>query len=417
MVMNKKLVGLCSTIALTSVLSMGALAEGIPVLHISAFSGPTSDVGQPYGMGVADVLKYTNQNGGINGNMLDFESVDYGYNAPQAVALYKKAMSRNQLVALQGWGTADTEALVGFVAKDKVFTMSASFSAHLTDPKGTSERTKSPAPYNFFYGPSYSDGCRGLVAFAADDWKKRGEAGTPKFVHMGMNHPYPNAPKESCAAYAEELGFEILNPIEYSLSPGDFKAQCLSLKDGGAQYAYLGNTGGSNISLIKACSTVGVKTQFLANVWGWDMNAFAATGEAGDGVVFVNSTASWNDAAATAGFTKLSAISKMTATDDDYRSVHYIRGVCAASNMVDAMKVAQMKGELTGTTLKDAMETFVNHVPAGLEGVCRPSTWTADDHRGMTEVLVYQTRWNGGKPSMSRVYEANLPRRADWLGW
>ena len=415
--MNKKLLGLCGTLALTSTLAVGAFAEGIPVLHISAFSGPTSDVGQPYGMGVADVLKYTNENGGINGVMLDFESVDYGYQAPQAVALYKKAMSRNRLVALQGWGTADTEALVGFVAKDKVFTMSASFSAQLTDPKGKSARTHSPAPYNFFYGPSYSDGCRGLVSFAADDWKKRGETGQATFIHMGMNHPYPNAPKESCAAYAEELGFKIATPIEYSLSPGDFKAQCLSLKDTGAEYTYLGNTGGSNISLIKACDTVGVKTQFLSNVWGWDMNAFAATGAAGDGVVFVNSTASWTDAAATAGFAKLSAISKMTASDEAYRSVHYIRGVCAASNMVDAMKVAQKKGELTGTTLKDAMETFVNHVPEGLDGVCRSSTWTEDDHRGSTEVLVYQTHWNDGAPSMDRVYVADLPRRDDWLGW
>lgn len=413
--MNKKLLGLCGTLALTSTLAVGAFAEGIPVLHISAFSGPTSDVGQPYGMGVADVLKYTNENGGINGVMLDFESVDYGYQAPQAVALYKKAMSRNRLVALQGWGTADTEALVGFVAKDKVFTMSASFSAQLTDPKGKSARTHSPAPYNFFYGPSYSDGCRGLVSYAADDWKKRGETGQPTFIHMGMNHPYPNAPKESCGAYAEELGFKIATPIEYSLSPGDFKAQCLSLKDTGAEYTYLGNTGGSNISLIKACDTVGVKTQFLSNVWGWDMNAFAATGAAGDGVVFVNSTASWNDEAA--GHARLVAISKMTASDEEYRSVHYIRGVCAASNMVDAMKIAQKKGELTGTTLKAAMETFVNHVPEGLDGVCRPSTWTEDDHRGMTEVLVYQTHWNDGAPSMDRVYVADLPRRDDWLGW
>lgn len=414
--MKKTSLSLCCGLVLTSAMAVSAQAETIPMLHITDASGATSDVGKPYGAGVKDTLDYINANGGINGKLLEFESVDYGYKAPQAIALYKRAMSREQLVALQGWGTADTEALVGFVAKDKVFTMSASFSAHLTDPKGKSGKVKNPAPYNFFYGPSYSDGCRGLVAYAAQDWKDRGMSGKPTFVHMGDNHPYPNAPKEACGAYAEELGFNVGNPIVYSLAPGDFKAQCLSLKDSGAHYAYLGNTGGSNISLIKACDTVGVDTQFLANVWGWDINTFKAAGEAGDGVAFVNSTASWNDNVP--GMDLVRKVSAMSEPNAEYRPVHYIRGVCAAMNMIDAMKMADAKGgKMTGTAVKDAMESMKNHVPTGMEGVCLPSTWTADDHRGMTDVLVYKTSWNGGNPTLAKAYEANLPRRDDWLGW
>ncbi len=56
--------------------------------------------------------------------------------------------------------------------------------------------------------------------------------------------------------------------IQYSLGPGDFKAQCLSLKESGANYAFLGNTSGSNISLLKSCETVGADAQFMANIWG-----------------------------------------------------------------------------------------------------------------------------------------------------
>ncbi len=55
-----------------------------------------------------------------------------------------------------GWGTADTEALTGFLAQDKIPDISGSYAAALTDPEGTSGKAK-PAPYNFFYGPSYSD--------------------------------------------------------------------------------------------------------------------------------------------------------------------------------------------------------------------------------------------------------------------
>ena len=41
----------------------------------------------------------------------------------------------------------------------------------------------------------------------------------------------------------------------FALTPGDYSAQCLTLKSSGANYAYLGNTAASNISVLKACKT------------------------------------------------------------------------------------------------------------------------------------------------------------------
>lgn len=394
----------------------GFAAKTIPVGHLAALTGPTSGVGIPYGSGVADAMSYINSNGGVNGKKLDFQTVDYSYNAPRAVATYKKWMSNLNPVAIQGWGTADTEALVKFVAKDKVTYISASYSGHLTDPQGKSPRTKAPAPYNFFYGPSYSDACRGLVQWAADDWKTKGADGKPKFIHMGDNHPYPNAPKEACAAYAEELGFEVLPSIVYSLKPADAKAQCLSLKDSAANYAYLGNTSGSNISLLKSCNTVGVDTQFLTNVWGWDENSIKATGESGDGVAWVVGAATWTDDVP--GSATLKAISKMSdASGEKPRALHYVRGVCATFFMKEAMLKADAMGEINGTNIKKALESMDGFVPAGLEGVCLPSTWTDEDHRGTTLVNVYTSKFNGGDFQMNKQATVEVPRRAEWLGW
>ncbi len=391
-------------------------ADKIPVGHLAALTGPTSAVGIPYGAGVADAMNYINKNGGINGKQLDFQTVDYSYNAPRAVATYKKWMSNLNPVAIQGWGTADTEALVKFIAKDKVTYISASYSGHLTDPQGKSKHTKAPAPYNFFYGPSYSDACRGLVQWAADDWKAKGASGKAKFIHMGDNHPYPNAPKAACAAYAEELGFEVKPSIVYSLKPADAKAQCLSLKDSGADYAYLGNTSGSNISLLKSCNTVGVDTQFLTNVWGWDENAINATGAAGDGVAWVVGAATWKDNVA--GSATLKAISKMSdPSGKESRALHYVRGVCGTFFMKEAMIKADTMGKINGTNIKKAMETMQAFVPAGLEGVCLPSTWTDEDHRGTTLVSVYTSKFNGGDIKMNKQATVEVPRRAEWLGW
>ena len=134
-----------------------------------------------------------------------------------------------------------------------------------------------------------------MLQWAAEDWKAKGGSGKPKYVHMGANHPYPNAPKAAGEELAKELGFDVLPAVHFALTPGDYTAQCLTLKDSGANYAYLGNTAGSNISVLRACQTAGgAKVQFMGNVWGMDENAMKAAGKAADGVVFpVRTGAVW----------------------------------------------------------------------------------------------------------------------------
>ncbi len=401
--------------ALVAGAGSASAADPIVIGHLADYTGPTSDVGKPYGQGVADALAYINKNGGVAGRPLKFETVDYSYNAPRAIGTYKKWVGTDKVVAIQGWGTADTEALVGFLASDKMPFYSASYSGHLTDPTGKGAKGSKPAPYNFFYGPSYTDGCRALVQWAAADAKKKGVA-QPKFVHMGDNHPYPNAPKEACGEYAKEMGFQLMPPIQYSLKPGDFKAQCLSLKDSGAHYAFLANTGGSTISLLKSCETVGVSTQFLGNVWAMDENALKTAGDAANGVMFVVGGADWKSNAA--GMKTVREISRMSdPTGNEYRVVHYMRGICSVFYMRDAMAAAAKTGAIDGPNIKAAMEKMKDHVPAELQGVCIPSTWTSEDHRGTTKVFIYRAESKGGQQAIAKAGEAEIPRKTEWLGW
>jgi len=405
----------------------------IPVGHLMDNSGATSDVGVPYGQGVADTLAWVNQTrNGVAGRRLAVTGFDYGYQAPRAVSQYQSWAQRERVVAIQGWGTADTEALVRFVTRDRIPYISASYSAALTDAAGTSRRQGvEPAPFNFFYGPSYSDALRGMLQWAAEDWRARGQQGRPRYVHMGANHPYPNSPKEAGEALARELGFEVLPAIQFALTPGDYTAQCLTLKNQGANYAYLGNTAGSNISVLRACQTVGVQVQFLGNVWGMDENAMKAAGTAADGVVFpVRTEAVWGGTGP--GMDTLRAISRISdQAGNAYRPVHYLAGACAAMLMVEAMEsAAEGGGQITGQRIRDGFYVRQDWVPRGFAGVCTPSTFTAQDHRGTMRVALYRARVAGntaqgsvqelmaaGTMSLQPVATIDLPRRADWLGW
>lgn len=390
-------------------------AQPIPIGHLATYTGPTSDVGKPYGQGIADALAYVNKLGGVAGRPLKFESVDYSYETPKAIAAYRRWVAQDKVVAVQGWGTADTEALVTSVAKDQVPYFSASYSGYLTDPAGKGSKGASPAPFNFFYGPSYTDGCRALVQWAAEDARKKGIA-KPKFMHMGDNHPYPNAPREGCGAYAAELGFEMRRSIPYSLKPIDFKPHCQNLRDTGAQYVFLANTSSSNIALLKSCQGVGVKAQFMANVWGMDEAALKDAGDAANGVVFVGGAADWKSEAP--GMKTVREVSRMSdPSGAAYRPLHYLRGVCSVFYMRDAMAAAAKAGGITGPAIKKAMESMKNHVPADLQGVCLPSTWTSEDHRGTSRVIIYEASAKGATQSVRRLAEVDIPRKPEWLGW
>jgi branched-chain amino acid transport system substrate-binding protein len=405
-------------------------AESIPVGHLADQSGPTSDVSVPYAQGVVDALAYINAHGAVNGAKIAVETVDYGYQAPRAITQYKKwSAGSGKIVALQGWGTADTEALTAFVRKDEIPDYSGSYSGHLTDPHGKGPHGSKPAPYNFFYGPSYSDALRAMLIWAAEDWKKKGGVGKPKYVHMGANHPYPNAPKEAGEQIARELGFDVLPAVQFALTPGDYTAQCLTVRDSGANYAYLGNTGGSNISLLKACQTVGAKVQFMGNVWGMDENAAKATGSAADGVIFpLRTTVTWTGQAA--GMKTIRDISKSAdPSGAAYRPVHYLAGVCTVFYMKEAMEWASKNGGVTGPNIRKGMYQRKDWVPAGLDGVCVPSTWSETDHRGMTTVNIYRARVSGdtgapvddlvksGAIRLEKISTIEVPRKPEWLGW
>jgi branched-chain amino acid transport system substrate-binding protein len=399
----------------------------VSVGHLADYSGATADVGVPFGQGTADAMAWVNQRGGVNGAKVNVDTVDYGYQVPRAVTQYKKWVG-DKVAAILGWGTADTEALTSFVAQDQIPYVSASYAAALTDPTGASGKAK-PAPYNFFYGPSYSDSLRAMLTWAAEDWKQKGKPGKPKFVHMGANHPYPNAPKEAGEVLAKELGFDVLPPVQFALTPGDYTAQCLTLKSSGANYAYLGNTAGSNISVLKACKTAGTDVQFLGNVWGMDENAAKAAGEAADGVVFPLRTAvTWGGNAP--GMKTLMDISRMSdASGTAYRPVHYVAAVCAALYLKEAMDWAGKNGGVTGPNVKKGFYQKKDWVPAGMEGVCNPSTWTEADHRSTLTVSLYRAKVSGatdaalgdliknGAIKLDKVTTIELPRKPEWRGW
>ena len=154
-------------------------AGNITIGILADLTGATADVGRPYNEGMLGYVDNLNAAGGIRTRRVVALSEDYAYKVPNAEEKYKKYVQAG-VVAIQGWGTGDSEALRGKVKGDELPFMSASYAEVLTDPK--------QSPYNFVVAPTYSDQMRvALDTIAAE----QPDAQVAVFHH---DSPFGNAP-------------------------------------------------------------------------------------------------------------------------------------------------------------------------------------------------------------------------------
>jgi branched-chain amino acid transport system substrate-binding protein len=366
-------------------------APAIKVGHLADLTGPTGEVGKPYAQGVQDYKNWVNAHGGINGKQIDMAMFDYAYDKNKAVNQYKK-YKEDGVVAIQGWGSGDTEALSKTTGDDKIPYISASYSAHLTDPKKT--------PYNFFCAPDYTTGLRAGLKYLKDNWK---EKRAPKVVFIYPNHPYGIAPIKGGKEYAKELGYEVLGDENVDLKAIEANSQLLSVKNKGADFAWVGGTTNSTAVVLKDAKKLGLTTKFFVNIWGADETTPKLAGGAeGGALVMVGSTVYGSKVP---GMKQLMEITK-----NQPQVTHYIRGYVSMMVLAEALKIADKKRQLNGPGVKAALETLKDFDTGGL--AVDKITFTATDHRPFMKVNI--TEFQKGKLVVLKTIE--LPRKAEWLG-
>jgi branched-chain amino acid transport system substrate-binding protein len=362
----------------------------IKIGHLADLTGPTSSVGKPYAAGVQGYKDYINGKGGINGKKIDMQAIDYAYDKNKAINQYKKYVEE-KVIAIQGWGTGDTEALTGFLAADKIPYLSASYSAHLTDP--------AKAPYNFFIAADYTTQLRAGLKYIKDNWK--GDK-APKIVFIYPNHPYGIAPIKGGKEYAQELGFEVLGDEDVGLKAIEANSQMLSVKSKGADFGWIGGTTPSTAVIIKDAKKLGLETKFLVDIWGNDEDLFKMAEGATDGVLGLQAAAVYGDDVP--GMALIKEVTK-----NEYQHTHFIRGWVSMMVMCEALTIADKKGQLNGPGVKDALETLKDFDTGGLTSKI---TYTPTDHRPNMSAKIYE--YQGGKMVLKETIE--LPRKAEWLG-
>jgi branched-chain amino acid transport system substrate-binding protein len=367
-----------SAIAAALALALGAVAcgddddgggeaagETVKIGGIFDLSGATADVGTPYAEGAKGFVAWHNEQG--DGPQIELISEDYKYDVAVAERVYQRLKGEG-VVAIQGWGTGDTEALRGRITADQLPFMSASYAETLVNPEET--------PYNFVAATTYSDQMRVALDWIAED--AGGDAQVAVFHH---DSPFGESPLEAGKEKAAELGLGFASyamPAEAT----DYVPQLQRAKD--ADYVIVQNVSSPAAQLAKDIKGQGLDMKFVCLNWCGDELFVDLAGGAADGAVAAMPFAPATVEAA--GLAEPRDYLEGEGGNLDEQGVHYVQGWYTMALMAEGIKRAADSGEVTGESVKQALE----ELPGFETGeVTAPIDFSGDSHAGMPGTKLY----------------------------
>ncbi len=401
---------------LTLFFSAGVLpaaeTESIRIGALNDLSGATADEGRDYARGLAEAIRYINDEGGINGQKLELYQFDYGYRVPEVLAKYK-FFKRLKVKAVLGWHMVDTETLSPMAAIDKIPYLSAFYSAYLTDP--------ARAPFNLFAATDYSSNARAaLTAWFDQKWPTHRDYGKrrPRFQCAFMfASSYASAPIKAVKDQAELFGFYIGPDLDVSLFTVDAQNQVRAMKSFKPDLVWHGNTVLSAAATIKAASELDLGADHIVNNWAFDENLPRLAGAAAEGVMgaavgsFYGQNAPLMDKVVEYGKKYNPGVPTARRLD------RTIQAWANALALREALNRADRTGGLSGENiLKSGFETF-RGFDIGLN--LPPLTYTGEDHRISGQVPIYEVKHG----TFQLVEIVDLKDRwpdkwsHEWFGW
>ncbi|MGH3814596.1 MAG: ABC transporter substrate-binding protein [Pseudonocardiaceae bacterium] len=344
---------------------------------LADLTGATADVSTPYNEGMLAYVDKLNAGGGIDGHKVTALSEDYAYKVPVAEEKYKKAVSAGA-VAIQGWGTGDSEALRGKVKDDELPFMSASYAEVLTDP--------SQSPFNFVVAPTYSDQMRvALDQIASQD-------PTAQVAVFHHDSPFGTAPLADGQKWIAQRGYQ-LGFKAYPMKAGstDFVGLLQQAQDQGAKYVVLQQVASPAAVVARDIATQKLGMRIVCLNWCADELFVKTAGAAAEGHWMIQPFAP--PTATKPGHQEVRDYARSKGVDLDAKGLHYVQGWYTMHVMTKGIEKVLSDGKrLTGPELRKALESM-SAVDTG--GVIGPVKFSAESHRGATASGVYKVE--GGK--------------------
>ncbi|MCP4630495.1 MAG: ABC transporter substrate-binding protein [bacterium] len=389
-----------------------AVADEIRIGALYDLSAATADVGKDYALGIAEAVRYVNDEGGVNGKPIKLYQYDYGYRVPEVIARYKQ-FKRLGVVAVLGWHIVDTDALSALAARDKIPYLAANYSAALTNPK--------KSPFNVFAASDDSSNARAaLTAWFDEKWPLKEDYGTRRprvqFAYMFASAEI-SAPVKAIKDQAELFGFNIGPDQDISIFATNTRRQVQAMKNYQPDFVWHGNTALSVAATIREASASDLEADHIVNSWAFDKNLVRWAGETAEGVMGASVCAYYGEDVPMMEKIKIYGNKYHPGVPEKRRLIRTTQAWANVLALREALKRADSAGDLSGENImKKGFETF-EEFDIGLR--VSPLTYTSTDHRGAGAVNIYQIK-NRKFVFMTKI---DLIERwpvkwaNEWFGW
>ncbi len=234
---------------------VGATDKEIKVGHINPYSGPASSYGS-IGKSIGAYFDKVNAEGGVNGRMIKFISVDDGYNPAKTVEQARKLVEQDEvLLIFQPLGTPPNSAIHKYMNDKKVpHLFVATGATKWGDPKNF--------PWTMGWQPNYQSEAKIFAAHILD---------TKPNAKIGILYQNDDYGKDYLKGFEDGLGEKgktmIISKITYEVTDPTVDSQIVSLKASGADTFFNITTPKAAAQAIKKAAEIGWKpTHYLNSV-------------------------------------------------------------------------------------------------------------------------------------------------------
>lgn len=342
-------------------------------------TGPDSDVnGMSYG--TRDYFEYLNEKkGGVMGYKYNPILLDGKYSLDEEVKNFKRFVTVDKAVVINGWSTGSAKALRDEVNNvQKVPFLSETMISDVVDPK--------KYPFTFTLGPSYEDQMK-----IALTWAKSKGAKKVAFVHNDAEYgtaPVTNVINEK---WAESVGLEVVANISYPFKTTDLTTQMLTLKNSKADVAYIQDSVNNVVIMLRDAAKVGLPANmFIGNFYGVSPIIPQTVGKGAEGFKAIQVFSDWGTDMAMMKQIEEFAQKHNIEKKDQYYIKGWTEGVLIGEAIERALKKANGKMpeiQEFRKIVRDEMEGISNF---DVGGAVSPVSY--GDHKGVTRAKIVEIK-------------------------
>lgn len=384
--MKRLLSRLTAATALSALLAAPALAQKDPIKFAAPldFTAVYTFLTNEYNEGQRDYLTMINEQGGVDGHMIELAVSDTGNQPQRGIEAYNRA-SRDGVVLVDFLSTPVARAMVNRVIDDEIVMITA-----LHGRGDASDGTT--FPYVFPLMATYWSQAAVLV-----DYINQSEGGLKgkKIAHVYIDSPFGREPIPVLEELAKRLDFE-LRTFPYA-SPGNEQSSTWSeVRRYRPDFVIIWGAGGGQAVSVRDAIRNGMKPEQIHSVvWLAEADMDTVGRDVAKGVRKFQAAASGTDTPILQDIMKnVIETGKGAGPKDNVGGTYYNIGVATMAIAVEGARLAMAEfgAPLTGEKLRKGFELIKDF---DAQGLIPPLTFTEEDHQGGGYGRVAE--WDGEK--------------------